>query len=102
MPEGLHWCPGEGRGKHGSEKTRKRPADVLAAKWMLGKSAAFDFTVTSPLASNIIPFVFFFTFFFKSLGVKTHIIHKTCDSNSPVKACSGGSIHTLGHPRSTG
>ena len=21
----------------------------------------------------------------------------SCDSNSPVKACSGGSIHTLGH-----
>ena len=52
MPESLHWCVG---GKYESEKSRKRPADVLAAKWMLGKPAAFNFTVTSPLVSNIIP-----------------------------------------------
>ena len=33
----------------------KRPADVLAANWMLGKPAAFDFTVTSPLVSTNLP-----------------------------------------------
>ena len=27
----------------------KRPADVLAANWMIDKPAAFNFTVTSPL-----------------------------------------------------
>ena len=42
-------------GKYGSEERRKRPADVLATNWMLGKPAAFDFTVTSPLVSNILP-----------------------------------------------
>ena len=29
--------------------------DVLATNWMLGKPAAFDFNVTSPLVSNILP-----------------------------------------------
>ena len=33
----------------------KQLADVLAANWMLGKLAAFDFTVTSPLVSNSLP-----------------------------------------------
>ena len=42
-------------GKYGSEECRKRPADVLATNWMLGKPAAFDFTVISPLVSNILP-----------------------------------------------
>ena len=42
-------------GKYGLEERRKRPADVLATNWMLGKPAAFDFTVTSPLVSNILP-----------------------------------------------
>ena len=42
-------------GKYGSEERCKRPADVLATNWMLGKPAAFDFTVTSPLVSNILP-----------------------------------------------
>ena len=32
-----------------------RPADVLAANWMMGKPAAFDFTVTSPLTSSNLP-----------------------------------------------
>ena len=32
-----------------------RPADVLAANWMMGKTAAFDFTVTSPLTSSNLP-----------------------------------------------
>ena len=39
----------EVEGKYGSEERRKRPADVLATNWMLGKPAAFDFTVTSSL-----------------------------------------------------
>ena len=34
---------------------RTRPAGVLAANWMLGKPAAFDFAVTSPLISNNFP-----------------------------------------------
>ena len=42
-------------GKYGSEERRKRPADVLATNWMLGKPAAFDFIITSPLVSNILP-----------------------------------------------
>ena len=29
-------------GKYGPEERRKRPADVLATNWMLGKPAAFD------------------------------------------------------------
>ena len=33
----------------------KRPADVLAANRMLGKPAASDFTVTSPLVPNSLP-----------------------------------------------
>ena len=40
---------GSGYGLH---EHSKRPADVLAANWMLGKPAAFDFTVTLPLVSN--------------------------------------------------
>ena len=53
MPESLHWCPGGGRGKYGPEERRKRRA--AATNRMLGKPAAFDFTVTSPLLSNIFP-----------------------------------------------
>ena len=38
-----------------SEERHTRPADVLAANWMMGKPAAFDFTVTSPLTSSDLP-----------------------------------------------
>ncbi|KAL5517626.1 hypothetical protein EMCRGX_G003208 [Ephydatia muelleri] len=38
---------GLGRNEH-----HTRPADVLATNWMLGKPAAFDFAVTSPLNSS--------------------------------------------------
>ena len=40
---------GSGYGLH---EHNKQPADVLAANWMLGKPAAFDSTVTSPLVSK--------------------------------------------------
>ena len=40
---------GSGYGLH---EHSKRPADVLAANWMLGKPAAFDFPVTSLLVPN--------------------------------------------------
>ena len=43
---------GSGYGLH---QHSKQPADVLAANWMVGKSAAFDFTVTSLLVSNSLP-----------------------------------------------
>eukprot|EP00731_Ephydatia_muelleri_P017009 Em0010g107a len=36
----------------GRDEHHTRPADVLAANWMLGKPAAFDFAVTSPLISS--------------------------------------------------
>ena len=36
----------------GRDEQHTRPADVLAANWMLGKPAAFDFAVTSPLISS--------------------------------------------------
>ena len=32
-----------------ADERHTRPADVLAANWMMGKPAAFDFTFTSPL-----------------------------------------------------
>ena len=35
-----------------SEERHTQPADVLAANWTMGKPAAFDFTVTSPLTSS--------------------------------------------------
>ncbi|KAL5503248.1 hypothetical protein EMCRGX_G010170 [Ephydatia muelleri] len=38
-----------------SEERHTRPADVLAANYMMGKPAAFDFTVTSPLTSSNLP-----------------------------------------------
>ncbi|KAL5510402.1 hypothetical protein EMCRGX_G005940 [Ephydatia muelleri] len=38
-----------------SEERHTQPADVLAANWMMGKPAAFDFTVTSPLTSSNLP-----------------------------------------------
>ena len=34
---------------HGHDQYRTRPADVLVPDWVLGKPAAFDITVTSPL-----------------------------------------------------
>ncbi|KAL5482156.1 hypothetical protein EMCRGX_G022450 [Ephydatia muelleri] len=37
---------------YGLEEHHTQPANVLAANWMLGKPAAFDFAVTSPLTSN--------------------------------------------------
>ena len=46
---GVHVKVGSGYGLH---EHNKRPANVLAANCMLGKLAAFDFTVTSPLVSN--------------------------------------------------
>ena len=36
----------------GRNEHHTRPADVLAANWMLGKPAAFDFAITSPLISS--------------------------------------------------
>ena len=33
----------------GHDARRTRPADVLVPNWVLGKPAAFDITVTSPL-----------------------------------------------------
>ena len=33
----------------GHDQCRTRPADVLVPDWMLGKPAAFDITITSPL-----------------------------------------------------
>ena len=39
-------------GTYGLDVCRKRPADVFAANWMLGKPAVFNFTVTSQLVSN--------------------------------------------------
>ena len=39
----------EVRNGYGLEECHTRPADVLAASWMLGKPAAFDFAVTSSL-----------------------------------------------------
>eukprot|EP00731_Ephydatia_muelleri_P035490 Em0128g7a len=38
----------------GRDEHHTRPADVLAANWMLGKPAAFDFAVTSPLISIVV------------------------------------------------
>ena len=43
---------GSGYGLH---EHSKRPADVLAANWMLGKLTAFNFTVTSSLVPNSLP-----------------------------------------------
>ena len=39
----------------GSEKTRTRPADVLIPNWSLGKPAALDLTVASPLNAEVLP-----------------------------------------------
>ena len=33
----------------GVDKRHSRPADILVQNWIIGKPAAFDFTVTSPL-----------------------------------------------------
>ena len=38
-----------------SEERHTRQADVLAANWMMGRPAAFDFTVTSPLTLSNLP-----------------------------------------------
>ena len=40
---------------YGLVEHHTQPANVLAANWMLGKPAAFDFAVTSPLTSNNLP-----------------------------------------------
>ena len=45
----------EVRSGYGLHEHSKQPADVLAAKLDMGKPAAFDFTVTSPLVSNSLP-----------------------------------------------
>ena len=37
----------------GHDKHNTRPADVLVANWSLGKPAAFDLTVASPLNPSI-------------------------------------------------
>ena len=33
----------------GADKRHSRPADILVQNWIIGKPAAFDLTVTSPL-----------------------------------------------------
>ena len=38
----------------GHDKCNTRPADVLVPNWSLGKPAAFDLTVTSPLNPSIL------------------------------------------------
>ena len=43
---GAHIEAGSGLGHN---QCRTRPADVLVPDWMLGKPAAFDITITSPL-----------------------------------------------------
>ena len=40
------------------QECHTRPADVVAVNWMLGKYAAFDFAITSPLTSNNLPEAF--------------------------------------------
>ncbi|KAL5473662.1 hypothetical protein EMCRGX_G028172 [Ephydatia muelleri] len=37
---------------YGAEKSLSRPADILVPNWMIGKPAAFDLTVVSPLNST--------------------------------------------------
>ena len=51
---GLHEQVEAGSG-YGLHEHSKRPADVIAANWMMGKPAGFDFTVTSLLVSNSVP-----------------------------------------------
>ena len=36
----------------GGDGTNSRPADIHVPNWMIGKPAAFDLTVVSPLNSN--------------------------------------------------
>ena len=36
----------------GADSPHSRPADILVPNWMIGKPAAFDLTVVSPLNSN--------------------------------------------------
>ena len=38
----------------GHDERRTRPADVLVPNWDLGKPAAFDLTVASPLNQSIV------------------------------------------------
>eukprot|EP00731_Ephydatia_muelleri_P019820 Em0012g645a len=45
-------CQVEAGSGLGRDEHHTRPADVLATNWMLGKPAAFDFAVTSPLNSS--------------------------------------------------
>ena len=37
---------------YGAESSLSRPADILVPNWMIGKPAAFDLTVVSPLNST--------------------------------------------------
>ena len=37
---------------YGAESLLSRPADILVPNWMIGKPAAFDLTVVSPLNST--------------------------------------------------
>ena len=39
----------------GTEKSHTQPADILVKNWVLGKPAAFDLTVTSPLNPTTLP-----------------------------------------------
>ena len=38
----------------GADKRHSRPADILVQNWIIGKPAAFDLTVTSPLNPTIV------------------------------------------------
>ena len=38
--------------RYGAESLLSRPADILVPNWMIGKPAAFDLTVVSPLNSR--------------------------------------------------
>ena len=39
----------------GTDKSHTQPADILVKNWVLGKPAAFDLTVTSPLNPTTLP-----------------------------------------------
>ena len=55
MPESLCWVQVDVGSGYGLHEHSKQPADGVAANWMLGKPAAIDFTVTSPLVSKCLP-----------------------------------------------
>ena len=48
------WLDGQLEVGHGSggDSPNSRPADILVLNWMIGKPAAFDLIVVSPLNSN--------------------------------------------------